>query len=90
MSGTRRPRLNLVAVDRARYRRYSHGLTYAVEDVNPELAAAIIAEAAWTIAREWTRRYGVPFPWDRIDWRIVAQDEAETLRQLAAAKAVHG
>lgn len=83
------PRRVLVAVDRVAYRRYGIGLTYAVDEVNPELFGALIAETAWTIAREWTRRYGSPFPWSRIDWRVVDEDADELARQLAAAKAVH-
>lgn len=83
----------LAAVDRVTYRRYSIGLTRAVEVDNPELFAALIAQTADTIAREWVRRYSVPFPVDRIDWRVNADDADpngdENLRRLAAAKAVH-
>lgn len=79
----------LVAVDRGAYRRYSLGLSRAVEVENAPLWGALIAEAAHTIAREWTRRYGVPFPTGRVDWRIEHDNEDENLRRLAAAQTVH-
>lgn len=84
-----RPRRRLVAVDTKTHRSYGIGLSYAVDEVNPDLFGAMIAETAWTIARECTRRYGVPFVWDRIAWRVETEGDQTPARQLAAAKAVH-
>lgn len=75
---TKPPRRRLVAVDRLTLHRYALGLSAGASlETNPVLGGAIVAEAAWTIAREWPHRWGLPLHWDRIDWRVETEDPAE-------------
>lgn len=82
-------RVALVASDPAALRHYRLGLSRGVElaDENPELVAALLASTAWTIAREWTRRYSVPFPWARVAWRI--EPDVDHADRLDVAELVH-
>lgn len=90
---TKPPRRRLVAVDSLTGRTFGLDLSFGAETANPALFGALVAEAAWTIGREWVRRYGVPFHWHRINWRIETEDPETVARQLAetlaAASAVH-
>jgi hypothetical protein len=64
-------RFQLVGRDPLTYRRKTIGFAGGWDETtSPDILAVYIAQAAATLAREWTRRYNAPFPSRRMEWTV--------------------
>lgn len=64
-------RYQLVARDPAALRRLTIGFAHGWDETTaPDALARYVAQAAATLAREWPRKYGTPFPSHRMEWHV--------------------
>lgn len=78
----------LVARDPRTYRRRSLTMSRAADTANPDLWASLIAHTADTIAREWVRHYGVPFPYNTAVWTVEREHPADRNRRAETIKEI--